>query len=203
MMAKILGDIVGDAEGGQRAPGHQHLLAGLDDLDQLGGVGVQVHHVAGLLGRLGPGVHGHRDIRLGQGRGIVGAVAGHGHQSALALVFADQGELGLRRGLGEEVVHPGLGGDGRGGEAVVAGDHDGLDTHAPQLREALLDAALDDVLELDHAQHAGAIGHHQGGAAAPGDGIDDAGHLLREGPALRLDMAADGLRRALADLALT
>ena len=65
------------------------------------------------------------------------------------LLLADQRELVLRRGLGEEVVDAGLGRDRRGGELVVAGDHHGLDAHAAQLGEALLDAALDDVLQLD------------------------------------------------------
>ena len=52
------------------------------------------------------------------------------------------------------VVDAGLGGDRGGGQLVVAGDHHGLDAHAAQLAEALLDAALDDVLQLDHAEHA-------------------------------------------------
>ena len=87
------------------------------------------------------------------------------------LVLANQFELGFRRGLGEEIIDAGLGGDRRGGERVVAGDHHRLDAHAAQLAEALLDAALDDVLELDDAEHAGAVAHHQRRAAA-------AGHVL-------------------------
>ena len=68
-------------------------------------------------------------------------------------MFADQFQLGFRRGFGEEVVHARFGGDGGGGKPVVAGDHDGLDAHAAQFGEAFLDAALDHVLEFDHAQH--------------------------------------------------
>ena len=71
----------------------------------------------------------------------------------LGLVVADQLQLRLGRGLGEEVVDAGLGRDRGGGEPVVAGDHHGLDAHAAQLGEALLDAALDDVLELDDAEN--------------------------------------------------
>ena len=41
--------------------------------------------------------------------------------------------LASGRRLGEEVVDARLGGDRRRGERVVAGDHDGLDAHAPQL----------------------------------------------------------------------
>ena len=40
------------------------------------------------------------------------------------LVLADQPQLLLGLGLGQEVVHLGLGGDGGGGQRVVAGDHD-------------------------------------------------------------------------------
>ena len=69
------------------------------------------------------------------------------------LVLADQLELRLRRRFGEEVVDARLGGDRRRGQPVVAGDHHRLDAHAAQLGEALLDAALDDVLQLDHAQN--------------------------------------------------
>ena len=38
---------------------------------------------------------------------------------------------------GEEIVDPGLGGDRRGGQRIVAGDHDRADAHLPQLGEAL------------------------------------------------------------------
>ena len=77
---EVLGHVVGDREGGQRAPGDEQLLADLHNLDELGRVGVEVDHVAGLFGRLGAGVHGHPDIGLGQGGGVVGTIAGHGHE---------------------------------------------------------------------------------------------------------------------------
>ena len=53
------------------------------------------------------------DVGLGQGRGVVGAVAGHGHEVAAGLLGLDAGHLVLGRGLGEEVVDAGLLGDGR------------------------------------------------------------------------------------------
>ena len=163
---EILGHVVGDAEGGQRAAGHQQLLADLDDLDQLGGVAVQIDHVAGLAGGHGAGVHRHAHIGLGQRRGVVGAVAAHRHQLALRLLAADQRELGFRRGLGEEIVHPGLGGDGGGGQRVVAGDHHRADAHAAQLGEPLADAALDDVLEV-HDRRAAAARRRPPAACRP------------------------------------
>src|SRR5665213_91694 len=42
---EVLGDVVRDREGRQRAAGDQELLADLDDLDQLRRVGVEVDHV--------------------------------------------------------------------------------------------------------------------------------------------------------------
>ena len=60
-------------------------------------------------------------------------------------------QLRFRRGLGHEVVHARLGGDGGGGQRVVAGDHHGADAHLAQVGEAFLDAALDHVLELHDA----------------------------------------------------
>ena len=104
---------------------------------------------------------------------VVGAVAAHGDELALRLLVADQLQLVLRRRLGEEVVDAGLGRDRRGGHRVVARDHDGADAHAAQLAEALADAALDDVLEMDDAQQAAVAGHGQRRAAVLGDRFGD------------------------------
>ena len=174
-MAKYLRHVVGDAERGQRAAGDQQLLADLDDLDQLGRVAVEIDHVAGLARRLRAGLHGHAHIGLRQRRRVVGAVAAHGDQPALGLHLADVVELVLRRRLGEEVVHARLGRDRGGGHLVVAGDHDGADAHAPQRREALADAGLDDVLQLDHAQQPPVGAYRERRAAGAGDPV----HRLR------------------------
>ncbi len=68
MMAKYFATIVGDRKGRQRPARHQQLLADLDDLDELGGAGIEVHHVGGLAGSLGAGLHGNADIGLGKRR---------------------------------------------------------------------------------------------------------------------------------------
>ncbi len=83
---------------------------------------------------------------------VVRAVAGHGHQPPARLILADQLELGFGRGLGQKVIDARFGGDRRGRQRIVAGDHHRLDAHPPQLGEALLDAAFDDVLEVNDAQ---------------------------------------------------
>ena len=91
---------------------HQELLADLDDLDELGRVGVEVDHVAGLLRGLGAGVHGDAHVGAGERGRVVGAVARHRDEPAALLHLVDEGELGLGRRLGEEVVDAGLGRDG-------------------------------------------------------------------------------------------
>jgi len=197
---EVLGDIVGDAEGGERAARHQHLFAGFDDLDQLGGVGVEIHHVARFLGRLGAGIHGDGYIRLGQRRRVIGAIPGHGHQTTLLLMFPDQFQLHFGRRLGQKIIHAGLGGDGGGGDAVIAGDHDGLDAHAAQFGEALLDSALHDVLEFDDPQNPGTLGDGQRRAAATRDLIDECLDGLGKMAALLYDEGLDGIRRTLANL---
>src|SRR4030095_9002068 len=51
---------------------------------------VEVDHVPGLTGGLGAGVHGDTDVALGQGGGVVGPVAGHGHHPPVGLLLFDQ-----------------------------------------------------------------------------------------------------------------
>ena len=123
------------------------------------------------------GLLGDADICVRQGRRVIGAIAAHGDQLALGLFFSDELQLGLRRRLGQEVVDPGFGGDGGGGQCIVAGDHHGADAHAAQFLEALADAALDHVFEMDDSEDAVAIGHGQWRAAALGDAFGDLGQF--------------------------
>ena len=169
MMAKYFATSLAIEKVVSAAARHQELLADLDDLDELGRIGVEVDHVAGLARRHRAGVHGDADIGLGERRRVVGAVAAHGDELALGLLVADELQLVLGRRLGEEVVDAGLGGDGGRGHRVVAGDHDGADAHAAQLGEALADAALDDVLEVDDAEQPAVLGDGERRAAGLGD----------------------------------
>src|SRR5262249_61284421 len=72
----------------------------------------------------------------------------------------------------------------------------GADAHAAQLGEALLDAALDDVLEVDDAEHLAARRHGQRRAARARDALDGTGQLARRRLA---DIGQDRIHRALAD----
>ena len=97
----------------------------------------------------------------------------------LRLLVADEPQLVLGRRLGEEVVDAGFRRDRRRGHRVVAGDHDGADAHAPQLGEALADAALDDVLEMDDAEQLAVLGDRERRAAGLGDRFGDGLDLAR------------------------
>ncbi len=80
--------------------------------------------------------------------------------------------LASRRRFGQEIVDARFGGNRGGGQRVIARDHDRLNPHVPQFGKALLHAAFDNVLELDHAQHTFAFGHHQRRAALTRDIFD-------------------------------
>ena len=176
---EVLGDVVGDRERRQRAARDEQLLADLHDLDELGGVGVEIDHVAGLARGLRAAVHRHADVGLGEGRRVVGAVAGHGDERAAGLLAADERHLVLGRRLREEVVDARLLGDRLRRARVVAGDHDRADAHAPQLVEALAHAVLDDVLEADDAERDAVLGDDQRRAAGGGDAVDELVELDR------------------------
>ena len=188
-------------EGGQTAPSHEQLLADAHNVDQLGGRGIQVHHVARFLGGLGARVHGHRHIRLGKSRRIVGAVSGHGDHMALGLQVADHLQLALRRRFGEKVVHSRFRRDGGRGQRVVAGDHDGLDPHFPQIGELLFHAVLDDILQMDDPNDFMVLRHHQGRAPLVGDGLDCVVAFGAVSAAVLSHIPLHGIGRPLADLA--
>ncbi len=200
---EIFGDVVGDREGGERAAGHQQLLAQADHLDQLGRIAVEIDHVARLARGLGAGVHRHADIGLGQSGRVVGAVAAHRDQLAAGLLLADQRQLVLGRRLSEEIVDPGLGRDGGGGERIVAGDHHRADAHLAQLAEALADAGLDHVLERDRAEQAAVARHRERGHARARDLVGGAAQLGRGGGLAEAGIGAEhGIDRALLDQAV-
>ena len=198
---EVLGDVVGDRERRERPSRDEELLADLDDVDELRRVGVEVDHVPGLLGGRGPGVHRHADIGLREGGRVVRPVAGHRDELAVLLLGADEGHLALRGRLGEVVVDARLGGDRGRGERVVAGDHDGPDPHRPHRREPLLDAFLDDVLQLDDTDDGRTVGDDERRRTGAGHPFDDAVELRRNAPALAGDPLPDRVGGTLADLA--
>ena len=129
---EIFRHIVRDAERRQRTARDQHLFPDLDDVEQLGRIAVEIDHVAGFARGLRAGVHRHADIGLRERGRVVRAVAGHGDEMAVGLFLANAFQLLLRRRLRHEIVHARLGGDRRGGQRIVAGDHHRADSHFAQ-----------------------------------------------------------------------
>jgi len=84
------------------------------------------------------------------------ATAALGCSSRMSLNF-------LGRGLGEEVVDAGFGGNGRGRHRIVAGDHHGA-VPSGAFREALPNAALE-MSSNDEAEQLAVADHRQRGSA--------------------------------------
>ena len=101
---EVLRDVVRNRKRGQCPSRDQELLANLDNLDELRGVRVEIDHVPGFLRRLRAGVHRDSDVGLGERRGVVGAIAGHGDELAVGLLAPDERHLVLGCRLGEKVV---------------------------------------------------------------------------------------------------
>ena len=169
------------------------------DLDQFGGVRVEIHHIARLFRRLGTGVHRDRHVGLRQRRGVVGTVAGHRHQPTFRLILADQRQLGLRRRFGEKVVHSGFRGDSGGGQSVIAGDHHRFNPHFTQLGKTLFDAAFHDIFQRDNPQHPLAFGDHQRRRAKTRHFFNLLIDIGRKVAAVGLNVAADGIYGTFAD----
>jgi hypothetical protein len=119
------------------------------DLNQLGWIAVQIHHVAGLFSGHCAGVHRNSHIRLSQRGRVVGAIARHRYQAAFALLPFDVLELVGGRRLGEKIVDPGFACNGSGGQRIVARNHHRSDSHGAQLADSLLHAAFHDVFQMN------------------------------------------------------
>ena len=129
---KIFRHIVGDAEGRQATARNQHLLPDLDDVEQFGGIAVEIDHIASFARGLRAGIHRDTHIGLCERRCIVRPVTGHGDEMAVRLFLTDPFQFLFRRRLSHEIVHAGFGGDGRGSKRIIAGDHHRSDSHLAQ-----------------------------------------------------------------------
>ena len=125
----------------------------------------------------------------------------HSHEVAEALLLSDQRELVLGR-LGrcarEKSSHAGFARNRGRGQRIVAGDHHGSNAHRPEFLEALGEAWLHDVLQVDRAEHFTAISHHEWRAALLGDFLDLAVDLDWK---VLADPVSNRIRRALANRA--
>ena len=110
--------------------------------------------------------------------------------------------LSSGRGLGEEVVDAGFGGDGGGGDRVVAGDHHGAQAHPAQVGEAFLHPRLDHVLEVDDAHQLEVLGDGQGRTARARDAVHGGGDFRGDLVGAEADQAVDRVDRTLAPAVL-
>ncbi|MNL09031.1 hypothetical protein D3C87_1297780 [compost metagenome] len=143
-------------------------------------------------------VHRHADVCLGQGRGIVGAVAAHRNQASVVLLVTDARQFFLRRSFGQHVVHARFSSNRRSGQRVVAGDHDRADPQFAQFGETLADAGLDHVLEMDRTEQFTVDADQQRGAAALGDLVDFTGQRCGEIGASEAHKGQQRIHRAFA-----
>ena len=143
---EILRHVIGNREGRKASAGHEELLADSYNVDELCRRGVEVDHVSGFLCRLSTGIHRDGDVSLRQRRRVIRAVSGHRDEMSLALIVAYHRKLALGSRFGEKIVNSGFGGYRSSGYRVVAGDHDGFDSHFAQIGELFLYALLDDIL---------------------------------------------------------
>src|SRR6185503_1301744 len=153
----------------------------LDNLDEFGWVGIEIHHVARFFRGLSSRVHCHADVSLRERGCVIRTVASHGDKLATFLLTFDKCHLVFGSSLREEIVNTCFSGDRRGSERVVTRNHYRPYSHLPHLTKALDHASLDDVLELNYAQSYPALRNHQRGAAFSGDFFDDYSQLVRRG----------------------
>ena len=153
------------------------MLAQSDDLDQLGGIAVEIDHVAGLARGLRAGVHRHADIGLCKGWRIIGAVAAHRNQLAALLLAADQRQLVFGGRLGQKIIYARFCGNGGSGERIVAGYHHRADAHAAQFAEPFAYPGFDDVFQGNHPQQTSVVRHGQRGLARAGDVFGNAAQI--------------------------
>ena len=188
------------AEGGQGDGGHvvgerpeQVLLDGGVGLPGQGdGVGDAVRvaadqgEVAGLDGHVGAAAEGHADVGLGQGRGVVDAVADHGHHLAGPLAAADLGHLAVGQQLGRDRVHAQLAGHRPGRRLVVPGEQDRLQPEGAEPLHGRPAPRLDPVGDGQHTPGpAVPAGHDRGPAGRPhgvGRGQDPTGGRSSHAP---------------------
>ena len=113
---------------------------------------VHQHHVRSVDGDVCACTNGHADVRPGQGRGVVNAVAHHGDTSML-LQLADDGFLAVGQYPGNHFIHTSLGTNGLSSTLIVAGEHHHTDAHVLELLHRLGTVFLDGVCHGNHAGH--------------------------------------------------
>src|SRR5581483_2375265 len=98
------------------------------------------------------GAHGDAEVSRGQGRGVVHAVAYHGHFVTLGFHGADKFDFVLRQTIAFGFFATDLGGDARGHGLTIAGNHgDAADIVLLEFGERFAGFGAGLVLETDPA----------------------------------------------------
>src|SRR5699024_127521 len=92
-----------------------------DGVDRGPQVAAHEGDVGGLDGDVGAGAHGQAEVGLGEGGGVVDAVADHRDDLALGLQAGDDVDLVLGQDLGDDLVDTDLGGDPTSNGLIVTG----------------------------------------------------------------------------------
>ena len=132
-------------------------------------LGVHQHHVRRVDGNVGACADGDAGVGTGQGRGIVDAVAHHGHLAG-CLQLADDRFLAVGQHTCDHLVHTGLPANGSSGALVVTGEHHHADAHGLQLPDGAGAVLLDGIGHRDDAQQAACSAEEQGRFALCGEG---------------------------------
>src|ERR1035441_2528381 len=82
---------------------------------------------------------------------------------------------------------------------IVPGNHDGFNSHRPQLGKTFLNSAFHDVLQMDDAQNLSALCHDERGSPAFRNSFDSLSRFIRELTALLYNVRFDRIRRSLTD----
>ena len=115
---------------------------------------------------------------MGEGGGVVHAVADHRDHPARGLQVADGVELALRGDPGTDVLDAGVVGDGAGGAGVVAGEQDRGQPEPAQSGDGLTAGGLDGVGDADRAARLPVPRHDGHGGARGLVGRDRRGELV-------------------------
>ncbi len=138
------------------------------------------HDVGCVDGHVRAGADGDADIRLGERRGVVDAVAHHEYLPS-ALQAADDALLAIGQDPGDHCIHTRLVCDGLGGTLVVAGEHHHADAHIPQLFDRAGGVLLHHVRHGDDAEQVILQGKEQRRFALGGKRLHPLTQFIRNG----------------------
>ena len=129
----------------------ERCTAEADGCRNIGKPAVHQHDVGCINSDIRSGADGDADVRTGERRCVVDAVADHGN-FAFFLQLADDGFFSVRQYAGDNLVYACLSADRACCARIVAGEHHDVNPHVLQRADGLGAVLLNDVCNGDHAQ---------------------------------------------------